>query len=73
MYTPIASRDGRFWNYTNTGWDYGMGWFIFPLNGRYVVHHDGGQKGTTTDILRIPSENFAIAFACNLENVDKTI
>jgi CubicO group peptidase (beta-lactamase class C family) len=73
MYTPMTTRDGRFWNYTNAGWDYGMGWFIFPLNGRYVVHHDGGQKGTTTDILRIPSENFAIAFACNLEDVDKTI
>lgn len=73
MYTPMATRDGRFWNYTNAGWDYGMGWFIFPLNGRYVVHHDGGQKGTTTDILRIPSEKFAVAFACNLEDVDKTI
>ncbi|MDT4955771.1 MAG: hypothetical protein QOJ02_3909 [Acidobacteriota bacterium] len=73
MYTPMTTRDGRFWNYTNAGWDYGMGWFIFPLNGRYVVHHDGGQSGTTTDILRIPSENFAIAFACNLEDVDKTI
>jgi CubicO group peptidase (beta-lactamase class C family) len=73
MYTPMQTRDGHFWNYTDAGWDYGMGWFIFPLNGRYAVHHDGGQSGTTTDIFRIPSENFAIAFACNLENVDKWI
>jgi len=73
MYTPVATRDGHFWNYTGGGWDYGLGWFVFPINGRAVVHHDGGQKGTTTDLMRVPSENFAIAFACNLENVDKWI
>lgn len=73
MYTPVAARDGRFWNYTDEGWDYGLGWFVFPINGRFAVHHDGGQKGTTTDFIRIPSENFAIAFACNLENVDKSV
>jgi CubicO group peptidase (beta-lactamase class C family) len=73
MYTPVASSGGRFWNYTSGGWDYGLGWFIAPINGRFAVHHDGGQKGTTTALWRMPSEKFAIAFACNLENVDKSI
>jgi CubicO group peptidase (beta-lactamase class C family) len=70
MYTPMANREGRFTAYQGGSWDYGMGWFIFPVNGHFAVHHDGGQKGTQTELLRVPSENFAIAFACNLEGVN---
>ncbi len=70
MYTPMANREGRLTAYRGGDWDYGMGWFVFPLNGRFAAHHDGGQKGTQTELLRVPSENLAIAFACNLEGVD---
>lgn len=67
MYTPLANRDGRFTGFTTDGWDYALGWFVFPINGRFAVHHEGGQKGTSTLLMRAPTENFAIAFACNRE------
>jgi CubicO group peptidase (beta-lactamase class C family) len=70
MYTPMANREGRFMAHQGGDWDYGMGWFVSPANGRFAAHHDGGQKGTQTSLYRVPSENFAIAFACNLEGVD---
>lgn len=70
MHTPMADRAGRFTSYKGGDWDYGMGWFVSPVNGRFTAHHDGGQKGTQTALFRVPSENFAIAFACNLEGVD---
>ncbi|MBC7911361.1 MAG: serine hydrolase [Pyrinomonadaceae bacterium] len=70
MYTPVANREGRYTAYQGGSWDFGMGWLLFPLNGRFAAHHDGGQKGTSTELMRVPSENFAIALACNKEGVD---
>jgi CubicO group peptidase (beta-lactamase class C family) len=57
MYTPMADREGRFTSYQAGGWDFGMGWLLFPINGRFAAHHDGGQKGTQTELLRVPAEN----------------
>ena len=29
----------------------------------------GGQRGTSTLLLRVPEESFAVAMACNLGNI----
>jgi len=60
MYTSMATKDGRFT-------DYGMGWRVVPVNGRFRVYHTGGQPETRTLLVMFPEENFAIALAYNLE------
>lgn len=66
MYTSMATRDGR---YT----DYGMGWNVRPINGRFVVSHSGSQAETRTYLIRFPAINFAIALAYNFEGADRTV
>lgn len=63
MYTSMTTKDGHFT-------DYGMGWVITPVNGRFHVYHTGGQPETRTLLLRFPKENFAIALAYNLEGAN---
>ncbi|MCK4825481.1 beta-lactamase family protein, partial [bacterium] len=63
MYTSMATKDGHFT-------DYGMGWHVDPVNGRFSVNHTGGQPETSTHLIRFPKENFAIALAYNLEGGD---
>lgn len=60
MRTAQVTRDG-------TIVDYGMGFSIFPQRGHYVVSHAGGQAGTTTLLVLIPAERFALALATNVE------
>lgn len=60
MYTSMATTHGYFT-------DYGMGWRVDPVNGRFHVYHTGGQPETRTLLVRFPRENFAIALAYNLE------
>lgn len=47
--------------------DYGMGWRIKPVNGRFMAYHTGGQPETRTLLMRFPEEHMAIAVAYNLE------
>jgi CubicO group peptidase (beta-lactamase class C family) len=47
--------------------DYGMGWRIEPVNGRFQAYHTGGQPETRTILMRFPTLDFAIALAYNLE------
>ncbi|HEV2764021.1 MAG TPA: serine hydrolase domain-containing protein [Pyrinomonadaceae bacterium] len=70
MYAPAVDRGGRFMDYED-GWDYSLGWFVTSRNGRFALHHDGGQKGTATALLYVPSEDFAVAVACNADWADK--
>lgn len=63
MYTAMATTDGRLT-------DYGMGWRVRPLNGRFHVSHSGGQPETRTLLVHFPTENFAIALGCNLEGAN---
>jgi len=60
MLTSMATQDGHFT-------DYGMGWSIVPVNGRFHVSHTGAQAETRTLLLRFPKINFAIALAYNFE------
>ncbi len=61
MQTIQTTRDG-------VPTDYGLGFGAFPQRGRYVVTHQGGQPETSTLLLLVPSERFAIALASNLED-----
>lgn len=71
MFTPIATKGGRFAGLNDGEWYYTPGWQVFPVNGHYVFYNDGGQIGTNTMVLRIPSQNLTMAFACNIQNIDR--
>ena len=63
MLTSMANADGRFT-------DYGMGWGVYPLNGRPRYTHSGGQAETSTRLTWMPTERFTMALASNLEGAD---
>ena len=71
MFTPVADKRGRWAGIDDGVWYYTFGWQVFPVNGRYVFYNDGGQTGTNTMVLHIPSQNLTIAFACNLMTIDR--
>jgi CubicO group peptidase (beta-lactamase class C family)/tetratricopeptide (TPR) repeat protein len=60
MWTSLATKEGR---YT----DYGLGWEMTPINGRFTVAHSGGQQETRTLLYIFPAQKFAIAAAINFE------
>ncbi len=60
MHTSLTTADGHFT-------DYGLGWKVSPVDGRFCVYHTGGQPETRTLLVRFPREDFAIAVAYNLE------
>ncbi len=64
-FTSMATSKGRF-----TG--YGMGWRVRPWNGHFQVSHSGSQPETRTYLLILPTENFSIAIASNLEGTNLT-
>jgi len=63
MLTSLATTDGRLT-------DYGLGWQVSPVNGRFRVAHSGGQPETSTRLIVFPTENFAIALGANLEGAN---
>ncbi|HKP73572.1 MAG TPA: tetratricopeptide repeat protein, partial [Pyrinomonadaceae bacterium] len=71
MFTPVANKSGHFVGINDDDWHYTLGWQVFPLNGQFVFYQDGGQTGTNTMVLHIPSENLSVAFACNLQDIDR--
>ena len=52
--------------YGDTGWGYGLGWFIRWHNGRKVVAHSGGQAGVATYSLMLPDEHSGVVVVANL-------
>jgi CubicO group peptidase (beta-lactamase class C family) len=73
MYSPVATRDGRYVGLNDGHWYYTLGWLQFPLNGQLAIWNDGGQFGTNTALIRIPAKNMAIAFACNIQDIDRMV
>jgi CubicO group peptidase (beta-lactamase class C family)/predicted negative regulator of RcsB-dependent stress response len=71
MYTPVATTGGRWIGISDGEWYYTLGWMQFPLNGQCALWNDGGQTGTNTALLRIPSKNLVIAFASNQQEVNR--
>lgn len=73
LFTPVTLRNGYSVMLPGNSWYYTLGWIVFPLNGRFVYYNDGGQTGTNTMVLRVPSLDLSIAFACNLQNIDRMV
>jgi len=46
---------------------YGLG-FALPEHGKFVMH-SGGQPGSSTELLIIPQEHFALAVLANMDGV----
>ncbi|MFQ6108840.1 MAG: serine hydrolase, partial [Candidatus Aminicenantales bacterium] len=66
MFSSMAIQQGLL-----TG--YGMGWGLRPLRGHFMVSHGGSQPETRTYLLILPTEKFAIAFASNLEGMNRML
>lgn len=64
MQAPMSTREGQLT-------DYGMGFATYPLRGRYMVTHAGGQPETTSLLVVLPAEDIVIALASNLEGEAK--
>jgi len=65
METSMATKNGEL-----TG--YGMGWQTRPIDGKFVISHDGMQPETSTYLFVFPARRFSIAVAANLQRVDLT-
>ncbi|HWW61703.1 MAG TPA: serine hydrolase domain-containing protein [Thermoanaerobaculia bacterium] len=63
MWTSLQTKDG-----TPTQW--GLGWDVSPIAGRFRVAHDGSQQETRTLLVYFPRARFAIALATNLEDAN---
>ena len=47
---------------------YGMGFGVLTVDGQQYIAHDGGQQGTSTDMVFIPGKHFAVSVFANQEN-----
>lgn len=63
MFVPMVLRSGF-----QTG--YGMGWRVEPWNGHFIINHGGSQPETRTHLVIFPEDTFALAIACNLEDIN---
>jgi CubicO group peptidase (beta-lactamase class C family) len=49
---------------------YGLGVFIYQIDGHHAIGHSGSQQGTSTQFLLFPAENVALAVMCNRDGAD---
>jgi CubicO group peptidase (beta-lactamase class C family) len=61
LHTPIAVPTGNAARVAR-------GWFVSELQGREIVHHNGGIHGFNTDALRVPAERLYAAVLMNAES-----
>jgi serine beta-lactamase-like protein LACTB, mitochondrial len=63
MWTSLKTKDGK-------ETSYGLGWGLAELNGIRIYAHTGGQQGTSTSLLVMPSRDLASAVMINMESID---
>ncbi|MCI0663871.1 MAG: serine hydrolase [Acidobacteria bacterium] len=73
MYTPVTTKNGRYVGPNDGRLYYTLGWMLFPINGQLVIENNGGQSGTNTELIRIPSKNMTMAFASNIQMIDRMV
>lgn len=49
---------------------YGLGWYLFDIDGRRWVGHSGAQPGCSTMLLVEPKQGVVVALMANLEGAD---
>jgi CubicO group peptidase (beta-lactamase class C family) len=62
MWTSQTTSDGKETHY-------GLGWGVGELDGQPIYAHDGGQQGTSTSLIAMPSREYASAVMINMENI----
>lgn len=67
MVRPFTSKSGRFTGIGDGDIYYTLGWMVLPVNGSYVLHAGGSQKGTETILYYFPERRLTIAVATNLQ------
>jgi CubicO group peptidase (beta-lactamase class C family) len=67
MVRPFTSKSGRFTGIGDGDIYYTLGWMVLPVNGSYVLHAGGSQKGTETVLFYFPERRLTIAVATNLQ------
>jgi serine beta-lactamase-like protein LACTB len=63
MWTSQKTLDGKETNY-------GLGWGLAELNGVRIYAHTGGQQGTSTSLLVMPSRDLASAVMINMQYIN---
>ena len=63
MWTSQKTTDGKETNY-------GLGWGLADLDGIRIFAHSGGQQGTSTSLLAMPSRDYASAVMINMQYQD---
>jgi CubicO group peptidase (beta-lactamase class C family) len=63
MWTSQKTSDGKETRY-------GLGWGLADLDGIRIFAHTGGQQGTSTSLLAMPSRDYAAAVMINMEEID---
>jgi len=63
MWTSQKTNDGKETRY-------GLGWGIGDLDGIRIFAHTGGQQGTSTSLIAMPSRDYASAVMINMEHID---
>ena len=63
MWTSLKTTDGKETNY-------GLGWGITEFQGIRIYAHTGGQQGTSTSLIVMPSRNVVTAVMINMQYID---
>lgn len=63
MWTSLKTADGK-------ETSYGLGWGIVDRFGLRILAHMGGQQGTSTAFVVVPSRNAGVVVLCNMDGVD---
>lgn len=67
MLAPLQTKAGRFSGLGDGDEYYTLGWIVKSVNGRYVIHNEGSQKGTETALYVFPGLDLVVAVACNVQ------
>jgi CubicO group peptidase (beta-lactamase class C family) len=65
MWTSQKTTDGKETHY-------GLGWGLTDLEGIAIFAHSGGQQGTSTSLIAMPSRDYASAVMINMQYQDAT-
>lgn len=63
MWTSQKTRDGKETHY-------GLGWGLADLDGIRIFAHTGGQQGTSTSLIAMPSRDYASAVMINMDEIN---
>jgi CubicO group peptidase (beta-lactamase class C family) len=70
MLTPVTTSAGHWSGIGDGDQYYTLGWMVRPVNGNFVINHDGSQKGTAAAFFIFPARRMAFAALANLEFAD---